>query len=265
MLPQLFSVTRVRLLIAALFLAAAALLWIPFRPGLLCSEGCINFACALGHFDLTQSSPQPPGYPLFVLQSRALLTLLGSPERAFVAGVFSGLTSTIRIYLAAVSCGVAWCCWRMWRGERGLWWGPDTAPLYGAPARGWMSMPAHLASRNVLAVIPALLVPLVRYAIVMIPAFCALGGIALATLGLIGIALLTLVVTLNRGTFSRPWSMHPERATTTRAIPLAGAARVLWIPGPEGAARGEWNCVDNLLLAAGRAHRRAGFRGDAVV
>ncbi len=165
---QLASTIGMRVRIGIVALAAAALLWIAFRPGLLYSEDCINFARSLHHFDLTQSSPQPPGYPLFVLQSRAFFALLGSPERAFLAGVilasacsfffavllgremggrwecgitaallfltqpallFSGLTSTIRIYLSAVSCAVAWCCWRMWCGEKKIW--PAAALLLG--------------------------------------------------------------------------------------------------------------------------------------
>lgn len=141
-------------------LLAAALLWLPFRPPYLYSEDCINFARALQKFDPAASRPQWPGYPLFVAQSRVLHTLFSSVENAFLADViigtaisfvfivllgrelggcweagftavllfianpaflFTGLTSTIRIYLAAISSAVAYFCWRMCRNRSHLW------------------------------------------------------------------------------------------------------------------------------------------------
>lgn len=139
---------------------ASASLWIWLRPPHLYSEDCINFARSLTRFDPVAGQPQFPGYPLFVLQSRLLAALTGSAENAFLAGViiagaialaftvllgreigggwmsgiasaalllanpaflFAGLTSTIRLYLAAVCAGVGYFCWRMWKGDsRGL-------------------------------------------------------------------------------------------------------------------------------------------------
>jgi 4-amino-4-deoxy-L-arabinose transferase-like glycosyltransferase len=129
----------------------------PHAPGQLFTFDDVNLAYATGHFDVRISQPQPPGYPLFVLQMRVLrlfrfrraesillaLALAGSVVAAgfvasfgrrlfggwsgFFAGcllvlhpVFwhSGIASALRIQLAIASVAVAAGCWRAWTGER---------------------------------------------------------------------------------------------------------------------------------------------------
>jgi hypothetical protein len=138
-------------------LVAAIALRVPAAPRYLCYEDSVNFAQAVEHFDPRHLVPQPPGYPLFILQSKILRTLTGGVERAFLAGVilatavaffalmlltramagawpeaiaaaallainpvflFTGFTSPSRVYLAAVSTVVALACWLAWTGNR---------------------------------------------------------------------------------------------------------------------------------------------------
>ncbi len=143
--------------LAAACLAAAILLRVPAAPRYLYYEDSVNFAQAVDHYDPRHLVPQPPGYPLFVLQSKILRALTPSIETAFLLGVilgtavalfalmmltravtggwteavaaaallainpvflYTGFTSPIRIYLASVSLAVAWTCWRAWNGDR---------------------------------------------------------------------------------------------------------------------------------------------------
>lgn len=128
----------------------------PLTPGQLYSFDNVNFAYAMGHFDISRSQPQPPGYPVFVVQMWVLgwlhfkrpesvlftLRILGSiascvalfwagrrmfgPRAAWVATLlfslqpafwFAGLTSAVRTQLALVSALVAGCCWEAWKGN----------------------------------------------------------------------------------------------------------------------------------------------------
>lgn len=148
------------LLCLAVCLAAACALRIALRPSHLFSEDCINFARSLERFDPANQHPQPPGYPLFVLQSQLVHRLAPPPETTFLIGViaatalalflivlvagemlrswpaalaaaallyanpaflYTGLTSTIRVYVAAVTLLVVYFCWRLWRGESRCW------------------------------------------------------------------------------------------------------------------------------------------------
>lgn len=125
----------------------------PQAPGQLFTFDDVNLAYSVGHFDVRISQPQPPGYPLFVLEMRLLhwlrfkrvesillflalagsiaaLVLLGQfGERVFggLSGFFaaclllfhpvfwhSGITSALRVQLAVISVAVAWSCWRAW-------------------------------------------------------------------------------------------------------------------------------------------------------
>jgi hypothetical protein len=142
-------------------LASAALRIPAAAPAHLYYEDSVNFAQAVDHYDPRHLVPQPPGYPLFVLQSKLLHAIFGSIERAFLIGVilgtaialfalirltyemtgsrrasvaaalllainpvflFTGFTSPIRIYLAAVALAVALTCWRAWNGDRRSAW-----------------------------------------------------------------------------------------------------------------------------------------------
>ena len=129
----------------------------PLAPGQLFTFDDVNLAYAVGHYDIRLSQPQPPGYPLFVLEMQVLhwlhvkrvesilliLALAGSIA-ALVLLVFagnrifggdsgfwaawvmllhpvfwhSGVASALRVQLAVVSVAVAMCCWRAWAGER---------------------------------------------------------------------------------------------------------------------------------------------------
>jgi len=130
---------------------------LPLALGQLFSYDDVNFAYAIGDFDPRVSRPQPPGYPLFVLQTKVLhwlrfkraesnllaLALLGSTAAVVAlawagnrilggdAGLcaawllllhpsfwYAGLTSAVRVQLALVSSVVAAACWRAWSGER---------------------------------------------------------------------------------------------------------------------------------------------------
>ena len=128
----------------------------PQAPGQLFTFDDVNLAYSIGHFDIRISQPQPPGYPLFVLQMRVLhwlrfrraesillflalagsiatLVLLamfgrrfyGALSGFFAAGLLvlhpvfwhSGITSALRVQLALISTAVAWSCWRAWCGD----------------------------------------------------------------------------------------------------------------------------------------------------
>ncbi|HYM10433.1 MAG TPA: hypothetical protein VEU62_06865, partial [Bryobacterales bacterium] len=130
---------------------------LPLAPGQLFSFDDVNFAYAIGHFDPRISQPQPPGYPLFVVETRVLrrlrfkragsnllvLSLAGSIAAllalAWLGGEMAGtsagwcaawlllfhhsfwygaLTSAIRVHLALISAAVAAACYRAWKGER---------------------------------------------------------------------------------------------------------------------------------------------------
>ena len=129
----------------------------PLTPWQLFSGDDINFAYAIGRFDIRVSQPQPPGYPVFVLETRVLnllrvkraesnfriLALLGSVAAVWLlvrtghmilersAGLwaawlflfhpsfwFAGITSPVRVQLAVVSLAVGGACWRMLHGNR---------------------------------------------------------------------------------------------------------------------------------------------------
>jgi len=152
---------RLKILVClAVCLAAACALRIPLRPSHLFSEDCVNFAKALERFDPEHGYPQPPGYPLFVLQSQLIRRVAPSAEATFLIGVilgtalalflmllvaaemlrswpaaliavallyvnpafvYTGLTSTVRIYIATVTLLVVYFCWRLWSGESRYW------------------------------------------------------------------------------------------------------------------------------------------------
>lgn len=152
---------RHALFAAVVCLALACVLRIQLRPSHLWSDDCYNFADALRKFEPKLWHPQPPGYPLFVLQSKLIHLVVPSVDDTFLIGVifgtaaslftilylgramfgswfagvfaaalllvnptflFTGLTSTIRVYEAAVPLAVAYFCWRLWRGESACWW-----------------------------------------------------------------------------------------------------------------------------------------------
>ena len=146
---------------------------LPYLPPHLFSFDSVNLALALENFDPTLNQPQPPGYPLFVLEARLLHLLFGVPERTFaVLGLvvcgfavgmlyllgkrlfspwvgmtaaallfvnpafwYSSLTSPLRPHLALVSTLVAYCCWRSSQGERRWFLAASLALGLGTGAR----------------------------------------------------------------------------------------------------------------------------------
>src|ERR1700730_215842 len=125
----------------------------PLAPGQLFTFDDVNLSYAIGHFDVRISQPHPTGYPLFVMEMRALtwlrfhrpesillaLSLAGSllallllvfcgnrmlgGDSGYYAAwltvfhpVFwhAGLTSALRVQLAVVSVCVGYACWRAW-------------------------------------------------------------------------------------------------------------------------------------------------------
>ncbi len=144
-------------LLFVLFFAMVAGTRLPYMPGQLFSFDEVNMVYAMDKLDTRLSQPQPPGYPLFILEMHAMkllrvvrpesnliaLGLLGSAasmvalvwcgDRMFggwtgiYAALFlwlypafwyAGLTSALRIHLALISGVVAGACWRAWHGER---------------------------------------------------------------------------------------------------------------------------------------------------
>jgi hypothetical protein len=152
---------------AALVLATR----LPLAPHQLFTFDDVNLAYSIGHFDIRVSQPQPPGYPLFVMEMRtlawlrfrrvenilltlaiagsiaALLLLVFAGNRimggrsGFYAALLlvlnpifwhSGVVSALRIQLAIVSLAVAASCWRAWQGDR--FWVPRSAIVLGLAA-----------------------------------------------------------------------------------------------------------------------------------
>jgi hypothetical protein len=144
----------------ALVLFFAALILgtrLPLAPHQLFTFDDVNLAYSIGHFDIRISQPQPPGYPLFVMEMRTLAALrvrraenillalaLAGSIAALVLMVFagnrimggqagffgalllalnpvfwhSGIVSALRVQLAIASLAVAASCWRAWQGDR---------------------------------------------------------------------------------------------------------------------------------------------------
>jgi hypothetical protein len=128
----------------------------PLRPGQLFTFDDVNLAYSIGHFDIRASQPQPPGYPLFVMEMRllswlrfrraenillalglagsiavlVLMALAGNRVFGGNAGFWAallfvfhpvfwhtGLVSALRIQLALLFLAVGIACWRAWSGE----------------------------------------------------------------------------------------------------------------------------------------------------
>jgi hypothetical protein len=143
-------------LVFLLFTAIVLGTRLPLAPNQLFTFDDVNLAYAMGHFDIRSSQPQPPGYPLFVLEMRVLswlrfhrvenilltlalagsvaalllLTLAGNRIFGGQSGLYaalllalnpvfwhSGVVSALRIQLAVASLAVALACWKAWQGD----------------------------------------------------------------------------------------------------------------------------------------------------
>jgi hypothetical protein len=160
-----------RWLVVVFFAALILATRLPLAPGQLFTFDDVNLAYSIGHFDIRMSQPQPPGYPLFVMEMRALswlrfrrtenillalalagsiaalllLVLAGNRIMGRQAGFYgalllalnpvfwhSGVVSALRIQLAVASLAVAAACWRAWQGNR--FWVPRSAIVLGLAA-----------------------------------------------------------------------------------------------------------------------------------
>jgi 4-amino-4-deoxy-L-arabinose transferase-like glycosyltransferase len=75
---------------------------LPYRARMLYNWDAVQFALALGEYDIEKHQPHPPGYILYVLMGRLLNAWLDDPNAAYVAlaVLASGLT-TFMVYLLA--------------------------------------------------------------------------------------------------------------------------------------------------------------------
>jgi len=119
----------------------------PFQAALLDSFDAVNYALAIDHFDMSLSQPQAPGYPLYVLLSRAFYLIFHDHLAALVwlSTVFSGL-AVVAMYLigkemfgrragivVALLLGTSTLFWYM--GEIAA---PYTADVFASAIVGWL-------------------------------------------------------------------------------------------------------------------------------
>jgi hypothetical protein len=150
--PRLRRAVSVLLLLGTLVIASR----LPLTPRRLFSYDSVNLAYAMEEFDPSIGHPQPPFYPLFVVQMRllaalgldkpeavmlvlklgasiaALMAIVWAGEVIFAPGVglcaawlllfhhsfwYGGLTSALRTQLALISLVVAGTCYPGWMGQ----------------------------------------------------------------------------------------------------------------------------------------------------
>jgi len=118
-----------------------------FQVTLLNNFDAVNYALALGHFDMSLHQPQPPGYPLYILLGRAFNLIFHDHLAALVwlSAVSSGL-GVVAIYLvgremfsrrvgivAALLLATSTVFW--FQGEMAL---PYTTDLCASAIVGWL-------------------------------------------------------------------------------------------------------------------------------
>lgn len=166
---------RLLLVLLPLLLISRAAFWTSHPPNF----DFANFALGVERFDPSQHQPQPPGYPLVILEAK-LFTAAGTPpvtalhltalagSAAAVAGAgalggwmaavllavepafwLSGVSSPTRPYLAAGACWLLVACGRVAQGRRGWLWG--TAGLLALAGGFRPELPLLFAAPVVLA------------------------------------------------------------------------------------------------------------------
>src|SRR5262245_9289525 len=93
---------RYDLLWASALAVLTALSRLPYRARMLYTWDAVQFALALGEYDVVKHQPHPPGYILYVGLGRLVNAWLDNPTAAYVvlAVVFSGLTTFVVYFLA---------------------------------------------------------------------------------------------------------------------------------------------------------------------
>src|SRR4051812_13304604 len=76
---------------------------LPIAPGQLLTYDDVNLTYSVGHFDVRMSQPQPPGYPLFVMEMRLLYWLRF--RRAENILLVLGLAGTFAALVLMAVCG----------------------------------------------------------------------------------------------------------------------------------------------------------------
>src|SRR5919109_1389865 len=94
---------------AVLLAVLTGLSRLPFRSHILYNWDAVQFALALGEYDVAKHQPHPPGYILYVALARLANAWVADPALAYVvlAVVFSGLTTFVVFYLARAMYGRA--------------------------------------------------------------------------------------------------------------------------------------------------------------
>jgi hypothetical protein len=98
---------RLDLACAALLALLTVASRLPYRARMLYNWDAVQFALALGEYDVAKHQPHPPGYILYVALGRLVNAWLQDPPAAYVAlaVVFSGLTTFVVYYLARTIYG----------------------------------------------------------------------------------------------------------------------------------------------------------------
>ena len=75
---------------------------LPYRARMLYNWDAVQFALALGEYDVVKHQPHPPGYILYVVLGYCVNAWVGDAASAYVTlgVVFSGLT-TVAVYFVA--------------------------------------------------------------------------------------------------------------------------------------------------------------------
>jgi hypothetical protein len=81
--------------LAAVFLAAH----LPFLPASLEDVDSINFALGIRDFDVARHQPHPPGYPVYVVATKAVNSIVGSQERTLaLVGIVTGALAVLAFF-----------------------------------------------------------------------------------------------------------------------------------------------------------------------
>lgn len=87
---------------AGLVACVTVLTRLPYRTRMLYNWDAVQFALALGEYDVAKHQPHPPGYFLYVAMGKALNLLLHDPNQSYVMlGIGFSALATIVVYFLA--------------------------------------------------------------------------------------------------------------------------------------------------------------------